>query len=89
VAVILAMASAAGAGWIWRGAITPVENPLANAKFARFTDFEGIERDAAISPDGKFVAFVSDRDGPIRHLDKPGGDWALCQSHARQRSEPG
>ena len=34
-------------------------------KFARFTDFEGIERDAAISPDGKFVAFVSDREGPL------------------------
>jgi serine/threonine protein kinase/Tol biopolymer transport system component len=41
------------------------ENPLASAHFTRLTDWEGIERDAAISPDGKFVAFVSDRDGPF------------------------
>ena len=30
----------------------------------RLTDFEGIEEHAAISRDGKVVAFVSDRDGP-------------------------
>jgi serine/threonine protein kinase len=39
------------------------ENPLLNAHFTRLTDFPGYEEDAAISPDGKFVAFVSDRDG--------------------------
>jgi Tol biopolymer transport system component len=39
------------------------ENPLANARFTRITDFAGDELDAAISPDGRFVAFVSDRDG--------------------------
>jgi Tol biopolymer transport system component len=39
------------------------QNPLANAKFTRLTDYEGTELDAAISPDGKFVAFLSDRDG--------------------------
>jgi len=48
----------------WRPSPTP-DNPLANAQFSRFTDFEGTESDAAISPDGKFVAFRSDRDGPI------------------------
>jgi len=42
----------------------PWENPLANARVERLTDFEGVETDAAISPDGKFVVFVSDRDGP-------------------------
>jgi serine/threonine protein kinase len=42
-----------------------IENPLANARFTRITDFEGTEFDAAISPDGKFVAFVSDRVGPF------------------------
>ena len=40
-----------------------LENPLANATITRLTDYEGAEIDAAISPDGKFVAFLSDRDG--------------------------
>ena len=40
-------------------------NPLENASFTRFTDFEGSELAAEISPDGKFVAFASDRDGPF------------------------
>ena len=55
---------AAAAGWfvLFR---RPPQNPLANAHFTRLTDWEGVERDAAISPDGKFVAFVSDRDGPF------------------------
>src|SRR5439155_26015308 len=39
------------------------KNPLENAQFTRITDFEGTEFDANISGDGKFVAFVSDRDG--------------------------
>ena len=38
-------------------------NPLEKARFTRVTDFESVE--AAISPDGKFVAFVSDHDGPF------------------------
>jgi len=40
-----------------------VQNPLANAQFVRLTDFEGPETNPAISPDGKFVAFISDRGG--------------------------
>lgn len=38
-------------------------NPLAAAQFTRFTDFEGAELDATISPDGKVIGFLSDRDG--------------------------
>jgi Tol biopolymer transport system component len=50
--------------WAMRGAAPqPVENPVANARFSRFTDWPGTEAGAAISPDGKFVAFVADRDG--------------------------
>jgi Tol biopolymer transport system component len=41
------------------------QNPLANAVFTRVTDFAGSEYDAAISGDGKFVAFRADRDGQV------------------------
>ena len=40
-------------------------DPLANALYQRLTDFEGTEHSAAISRDGKFVAFLSSRDGPV------------------------
>jgi Tol biopolymer transport system component/DNA-binding winged helix-turn-helix (wHTH) protein len=45
----------------------PWLNPLANAKFIRLSEVGGPEHEqaAAISRDGKFVAFLSDRDGPI------------------------
>jgi Tol biopolymer transport system component len=39
------------------------QNPLSNAQFTRLTDFEGAETNPAISPDGKFVAFICDRSG--------------------------
>jgi Tol biopolymer transport system component/tRNA A-37 threonylcarbamoyl transferase component Bud32 len=45
-------------GFFWR-------NPLAGAQFTRITDFEGAELDGAISRDGKFVAFLSARDGSM------------------------
>lgn len=40
-------------------------NPLEQARFERLTDFDGIAEAAAISRDGRFVAFLSDRDGPM------------------------
>lgn len=39
------------------------EKLLAHSQISRFTDLEGNEFDAAISPDGKWVVFLSDRDG--------------------------
>src|SRR6185295_4170843 len=39
------------------------QNPLAGVLVERLTDFEGDEIDAAISGDGTFTAFQSDRDG--------------------------
>lgn len=38
-------------------------SPLNAARFTRFTDWEGDELDASISPDGKFATFLSNRDG--------------------------
>jgi serine/threonine protein kinase len=40
-----------------------VRDPLSNAQFARLTNFKGDEINPAISPDGKFVAFLSNRSG--------------------------
>jgi Tol biopolymer transport system component len=39
------------------------KDPLAGARFSRFTSWEGSELDASISSDGKFVAFLADHDG--------------------------
>ena len=38
-------------------------NPVAGARFQTVTDFEGLQEAAAVSRDGHFVAFLSDRDG--------------------------
>jgi serine/threonine protein kinase/roadblock/LC7 domain-containing protein len=39
------------------------DNPLSSARFTALTDWEGTESLAEISPDGRFVAFLADRDG--------------------------
>ena len=40
-------------------------NPIADARFQMVTDFDGLEQAAAVSRDGHFVAFLSDRDGQM------------------------
>jgi Tol biopolymer transport system component len=40
-------------------------NPIAAARFQRITDFDGITQAAALSHDGQFLAFLSDRDGQM------------------------
>ena len=64
---IAAIVLASAAGLIWRLWVTDYfwQNPLADARPVRLTDFEGEEVDAAISPDGKFMVFLSNRDGPL------------------------
>jgi len=63
------------------------ENLLANAQFTRFTDFEGTESDAAISRDGRFVAFRSDRDGPMdTFVSQVGSGRFLNLTHGTQPS---
>ena len=55
---------AAAVAWWPRTASTDAwQNPLADATFKHLTSFPGTESDAAISPDGRFVAFLADRDG--------------------------
>ncbi len=41
-------------------------SPIADARFQTVTDFDGVEEAAAVSRDGQFVAFLSNRDG---HMD--------------------
>jgi Tol biopolymer transport system component len=49
--------------WQLRARDSAAQNPLAAARFLQLTDFGGTEQAAAVSRDGKFVAFLSDRDG--------------------------
>ena len=62
--VLIALASAL-AGWSVRRLSPVPDNPLSNATFTRLTNFEGDEAQPTLSPDGKFAAFLSDRDGPL------------------------
>jgi Tol biopolymer transport system component len=59
VAAVLALAVAL----VWWRRSSDAVNPLENARFTKLTDFDGIEQAAAISGDGRFAAFQSDRDG--------------------------
>jgi serine/threonine protein kinase len=64
-AAILLLGAGGAAGWWARRPSSAQANPIANARFTRLTDFDGVERDAAISPDGRFVAFLSNRSGAL------------------------
>ena len=63
IAAVGALATGAGV-WLqrtehfWR-------NPIADARFQTVTDFDGLEQAAALSRDGNFVAFLSNREGPM------------------------
>ncbi len=64
-AIVLIAVASALAGWGLSRRNPAPDNPLANATFTRLTNFEGNEAEAALSPDGKFAAFLADRDGPL------------------------
>lgn len=61
----IAAVAAAVAAWQLRRHGPAGESALAEARFVQLTNFEGIEQAAAISRDGRFVAFQSDRDGQM------------------------
>jgi serine/threonine protein kinase/Tol biopolymer transport system component len=54
---------------LWSPAPAPIDepNPLQDARFSKVADWDGEEGGADISPDGRFVAFLSDRGGAF-HL---------------------
>ena len=63
-AILLAALAVGGIVWVrhtelfWR-------SPIADARIQTIADFDGLEQAAAVSRDGQFVAFLSDRDGKM------------------------
>jgi Tol biopolymer transport system component/DNA-binding winged helix-turn-helix (wHTH) protein len=55
--VIIASQGLQRRDYFWR-------SPIADARYQTVTDSDGVEQAAAVSRDGHFVAFLSDRDGP-------------------------
>ena len=65
--VLLALVAALAVGtFVWlRTTEYFWRNPIANARFQRLTNFDGIAEAAGVSRDGQFVAFLSDRGGKM------------------------
>ena len=60
--VAFAVLAAGIVAWETRRPAAP-DDPFANAQYTRITDWEGTEGAAEISPDGRFVALVGDKEG--------------------------
>ena len=84
-AVAAALAAVVAGIGVWEARRQPIvqEAPLANARFSRFTDWEGTEAGAEISPDGKFVAFKADRAGQVDLWVSQVGTGRFSQPHRR------
>jgi Tol biopolymer transport system component len=63
-ALVGAALAAGAAFWLYRTEYF-WRNPLTDAHFQTVTDFGGFEQSAAVSRDGHFIAFLSDRDGQM------------------------
>jgi serine/threonine protein kinase len=62
---LVALLAVAGLGtwFVANRARSGVHNPLSNAQFTRLANVNGGKSDPAISPDGNFAAFISNRSG--------------------------
>ena len=74
---VVVAALAAGVVWWEVRRPTATEHPLATARFSRLTDWTGAEAQAEISPDGRFVAFLADRDGQFDLWVTQVGSWTF------------
>ena len=63
-AAAIAALAIAGMLWLWKTEYF-WRNPIAGAQFQTVADFDGVAEAAAVSRDGHFVAFLSDRDGQM------------------------
>ncbi|MBI3473437.1 MAG: protein kinase [Candidatus Solibacter usitatus] len=89
IAGLAVLASAAGA-WLWRLARAP--EPVATPVLTRLTSDTGLTTTPALSPDGKLVAYASDRAGGdnldiwVKQIE--GGDPLRLTSDPADESEP-
>jgi Tol biopolymer transport system component len=60
---LMTVAAAAALTWILTHPTHPWRNPLEEARFTRVSDFAGVEQAAALSRDGRLVAFVGEQEG--------------------------
>lgn len=63
--VIAVLLIAAVIGWWLQRREFSWRNPIAGARFQQITDWDNSSQAVALSRDGKFVAFLSDRDGQM------------------------
>ena len=61
--VALLVVAGLGAWFVANRARAAVQNPLSSAQFTRLANVNGAKSDPAISPDGNFAAFISNRSG--------------------------
>jgi len=88
---ILAGAAVLMSGLLRHGSAQGWRDPLAAAKVMRLSDFTGTEQGAAISRDGRYLAFLADRDGHVdAWLTEIGSNRYrnLTEGHSLQLSNP-